>query len=68
MAGSVTANGKSYEIQPGIPLARFLAGLQLDPAWVLVELNGEPVARASVGGIRLNGGDRLEIVRAVPGG
>lgn len=64
----MTANGKTYEIQPGIPLETFLHQMRLDPAWVVVELNGEPVPRARTGGIRLNCGDRLEIVRAVPGG
>ncbi len=68
MSSCVTANGKPYEIQPGIPLEAFLKQLKLDPAWVVVELNGEPVPRPRIDGIRLNCGDRLEIVRAVPGG
>ena len=68
MASCVTVNGKSREIQPGVPLDHFLKGLNLDPAWVVIELNGEPVARAAVPGIRLNCGDTLEVVRAVAGG
>lgn len=68
LASCVTANGKAYEIRPGIPLADFLKTLSLDPAWVVVELNGEPVERARIGDFRLNCGDRLEIVRAVAGG
>ena len=68
MASCVTANGKSHEIQPGIPLDHFLKQLHLDLSWVVVELNGEPVPRARMEEIRLNCGDRLEIVRAVPGG
>ena len=68
MSTCVTANGKAYEIQPGIPLADFLKGLNLDPSWVVVELNGEPLPRTRVGEVRLNCGDLLEIVRAVAGG
>jgi thiamine biosynthesis protein ThiS len=68
MSSCVTANGKPYEIQPGIPLNAFLERMKLDASWVVVELNGEPLPRALIGGIRLHCGDRLEIVRAVPGG
>ncbi len=68
MASCVTANGKLVDIQPGIPLDHFLKLQGLDPLWVVVELNGEPVDRAKVGTIRLNCGDKLEIVRAVAGG
>lgn len=68
MASCVTANGKAHEIQPGIPLDHFLKQLRLDPSWVVVELNGEPVPRDRMATLRLNCGDRLEIVRAVPGG
>lgn len=68
MASCVTANGKPREIQPGIPLDHFIRDLGLDPQWVVVELNGEPVHRADMPGTRLNCGDRLEIVRAVAGG
>ena len=64
----MTVNGKPQELQPGIPLDAFLRQMKLDPAWVVVELNGEPVPRVRIGGIRLNCGDRIEIVRAVPGG
>ena len=68
MSSCITANGKAYEIQPGIPLSDFLKQLDLDPSWVVVELNGEPLPRARVGEVRLGCGDRLEIVRAVAGG
>ena len=68
MASCVIANGKAQEIQPGIPLDHFLQSQNLDPLWVVVELNGEAIPRARVAEIRLNCGDRLEIVRAVPGG
>ena len=68
MASCVTANGKLVDIQPGIPLDHFLKGMNLEPGWVVVELNGEPVERSRMGEVRLNCGDRLEIVRAVAGG
>ena len=68
MSSCVTANGKSVEIQPGIPLDHFLKTQNLDPLWVVVELNGEAIERSRMSTLRLNCGDRLEIVRAVAGG
>ncbi len=68
MSSCVTANGKAYEIHPGIPLEGFLRKIGLDAAWVVVELNGEPIPRPRIGKVRLSCGDRLEIVHAVPGG
>ena len=68
MASCVTANGRLVDIQPGIPLDHFLKLQGLDPLWVVVELNGEPVERPRMSEIRLNCGDHLEIVRAVAGG
>ena len=64
----VTANGKPYEVEPGCTVAGFIRLRGLDPLFVVVERNREPVARAEYDALRLADGDRLELVRAVAGG
>ncbi len=64
----VTANGTSYEIEPGTTVASFVCSRDLDPRFVVVERNGEPLERSQYDGVRLADGDRLELVRAVAGG
>jgi sulfur carrier protein len=64
----VVANGKAYAVDPGLTVAAFIRSRQLDPRYVVVERNGEPLERASYEEIVLIEGDRLELVRAVAGG
>jgi thiamine biosynthesis protein ThiS len=49
-------------------VASFIRARDLDPKYVVVEWNGEPLDRARYDQIRLSEGDRLELVRAVAGG
>jgi thiamine biosynthesis protein ThiS len=65
---SVRANGRAYDIREGLTVAAFIRHRGLDPRFVVVELNGEPLERARYDVVRLAGGDRLELVRAVAGG
>jgi sulfur carrier protein len=65
---NVRANGRSYEVDPGTTVAQFVRARGLDPAFVVVERNGEPLERGRYGSEVLAGGDRLELVRAVAGG
>jgi sulfur carrier protein len=64
----VTANGDEVELPDGATVDDLLASLGLGGKWVLVERNGEPVARGALATTRLAEGDRLELVRAVAGG
>jgi sulfur carrier protein len=64
----VTANGTPYEIEPGTTVASFVRSRHLDPRFVVVERNGEPLERSQYDGVWLADGDRLELVRAVAGG
>ncbi len=64
----VTANGKAYEVPAGTTIAAFIQHRDLDPQFVVVEHNGEPIERARYEEVRLGDGDRLELVRAVAGG
>jgi thiazole synthase len=64
----VVANGEPHTIPDGQTLAGFLAARDLDPDVVVVERNGEIVARSRFGELRLETGDRLEVVHFVGGG
>lgn len=64
----VLANGTPYEADPDTTVASFIRSRDLDPRFVLVERNGEPVERERYDSVRLAEGDRLELVRAVAGG
>jgi thiamine biosynthesis protein ThiS len=64
----VVANGEPRTIPDGQTVAVFLAELELDPDVVVVERNGGIVPRSRFGELRLEAGDRLEIVHFVGGG
>jgi sulfur carrier protein len=64
----LTANGRAFEVEEGLTVGSFIRSRELDPRYVVVEHNGEPLERASYDRVRLADGDRLELVRAVAGG
>ena len=64
----VTINGDRRRVEPGQTLAQFLAGRRLEPRMVVVERNGEIVARDRLDETRLVEGDALEIVQMMAGG
>jgi sulfur carrier protein len=64
----ITANGRELDVGQGTTLSEFIRSRDLDPRYVVVERNGEPVERARYGDLVLADGDRLELVRAVAGG
>jgi sulfur carrier protein len=64
----VLANGNGFDVQPGTSVRDFIQQRGLDPRYVVVERNGEPLERARYERILLADGDRLELVRAVAGG
>ncbi len=64
----VVANGREFDLDRRVTLAEFIRMRDLDPRYVVVERNGEPVERARFGELALADGDRLELVRAVAGG
>jgi sulfur carrier protein len=65
---AVTANGRAYDVEAGTCVGDFIVARRLDPRFVIVELNGEPLERGLYGSTELQDGDRLELVRAVAGG
>jgi sulfur carrier protein len=64
----VVANGKPFEVEPGTTVGGFVRLRSLDPRFVVVERNGEPLERSRYEEVELADGDRLELVRAVAGG
>lgn len=65
---SITANGKSYQVQPGSTIPDFLSRLQLAPYRVVVEHNHQALTPAEMKKQALQDGDNLEIVKVVAGG
>ena len=64
---SLTLNGEPRCAAPG-SIADLVRSLELDPAKVAVERNGEIVPRSTLGEVALGDGDVLEIVHFVGGG
>lgn len=65
---NITANGASISVIPEQPLEQFLIDLGFSPELVVVERNLEAVSPGERAAVRLQEGDRLEIVRIVAGG
>ena len=64
----VQINGEGREVPVGHPLPALIPDLGLPPQTALVEHNGQALLRADWDHVRLNDGDRLEILRVVAGG
>ena len=64
----VTANGEAFEVPAAQSIEEFIRGRGLDPRFVVVERNGEPLERSRYSSVALADGDRIELVRAVAGG
>jgi thiamine biosynthesis protein ThiS len=64
----LTVNGDRVRAPAGSSITDLLRQLGLEPARVAVELNLRVVPRAEHASVRLNHGDRLEIVTFVGGG
>ena len=65
---AVTVNGESVRVATGSTVADLLRQLAVESARVAVEHNLRVVPRAEHGTVRLNHGDRVEIVTFVGGG
>jgi sulfur carrier protein len=64
----IMLNGRAKEVPRGETVEGLLRELQLDPRWVVAELNGEPLNRDLFESTTLSAGDRIELVRPVAGG
>ena len=64
----MTVNGETVQLASGSTVADLLRSLSLEPTRVAVEHNLRVVPRAEHATVRLNHGDRVEIVTFVGGG
>lgn len=64
----ITVNGESKHCQPEMSLPDFLTQAGLNPKLIVVEYNGEILARSLWQSTCLQPEDRLEIVTIVGGG
>jgi sulfur carrier protein len=64
----ITANGEAFELPATRTVAEFIRDRGLDPRFVVVERNGQPLERTRYDSVSLEEGDRIELVRAVAGG
>jgi sulfur carrier protein len=64
----LAVNGESLQLASGATIADLLKKLALPATHVAVELNLRVVPRAEHASVRLNHGDRVEIVTFVGGG
>jgi thiamine biosynthesis protein ThiS len=65
---TIKANGEEREIARGSSLLDLLAMLDLDPRYVVVELNRNIVRRPELADTPLHDGDEVELVHFVGGG
>ncbi|MDP3980031.1 MAG: sulfur carrier protein ThiS [Chlamydiota bacterium] len=63
----ITVNGNKSTYQDAITVTDLIKHFKLAPQWVIVELNGEPLARDQYQQV-LEHGDTIEMVRPVAGG
>jgi sulfur carrier protein len=64
----ISLNGEPRAISPDQTVGDLLAGLKLNPKRLAVELNEKVLPRGEFGSVRLQTGDRVEIVTLVGGG
>jgi thiamine biosynthesis protein ThiS len=67
-AATIVANGESKQIDLPCTMEKFLSLSGWRATQVVVEYNGNVVARADVRTIQLKDGDRLEVIVPVAGG
>ena len=61
-------NGETHQAPDGVTVQAFLAALGIPEKGVAVERNLEIVPKSAFGDVRLQDGDKLEIIQFVGGG
>lgn len=65
---TITANGKSFDLEPGTALPDFLDSIGHKVGLVIVEHNHNALSPSEAASVVLEDGDTLEIVKIVAGG
>ena len=68
MTVTITINGETRDLPPGVTLADVVSQLTPSPKGVAAAVNGEVVPRRAWSGTELAERDEVEIVTAVQGG
>lgn len=64
----IVVNGEPRTVMAGVTLLELLNSWSLDPRGVVVEHNRKIVRRPSLGDVRVEPGDKIELVQFVGGG
>ena len=66
----LTVNGDVQDVEDNLTIANLLVSMDLDPEQkgIAVAINAEVIARSAWPDMRLNDGDRMDIIHAVQGG
>ncbi|WP_420447110.1 sulfur carrier protein ThiS [Candidatus Palauibacter sp.] len=64
----IQVNGRERDVPAGTSVATLLQDLGLDGRTLVVELNREIIRRPEIESVRLEAGDRVELVHFVGGG
>lgn len=64
----IVVNGEPRTVTAGVTLLELLNSWSLDPRGVVVEHNRKIVRRPSLGAVRVEPGDKIELVQFVGGG
>lgn len=64
----IVVNGEPRTVTAGATLLELLSSWSLDPRAVVVEHNRKIVRRPSLGDVRVEPGDKIELVQFVGGG
>jgi thiamine biosynthesis protein ThiS len=65
---SLFVNGRARQVKGAMTLGELASDCRLDPRRLLVELNGETLARGEWPARAVQHGDRIEFIRVVAGG
>lgn len=65
---TIIANGQARVVKAGSTVADLLHELDITPKYVVVQLDGEIVQRATFDQAALSGGSKVEIITLVGGG
>ena len=64
----IILNGKQTKIQGSMSVTDLIKYFQLDPRWVIAELNGQALLKEEYSKHKIKNGDKVELVKPVAGG
>ena len=68
MSVTITVNGKTMDVEPGLTVDGLLTLLKVKREYTAVAVNREVTPRSDYGTVKLSEGDKVEIVRPMGGG